>query len=136
MPGRYAEGTLLADDKYFHLVGTELFGRSLRLRVVRWLLQQPSLLVTQGEVAKAMDEKTTEAGKELDRLVALGMMDKHDRARGNSPQEYTRLDSHPLWGVLQQVVDTVEDLEPRRVSELPTRSPGRIAAAGRTKYKP
>ena len=82
-------------------LGKGLFGRSLRLQVALWALQQEgsSFYVTQ--VAQGVDYCASGVSVELSRLAGLGLLTPIADS-GSRRLYYIRTDS-PLWGVFEVV---------------------------------
>jgi hypothetical protein len=81
-------------------LGDRLFGRGLRLRIALWIASSGSKYFNQTEVATAVGETGPEVSTDLGRIVELGMLKKHPRARGNAPQYFQRLSS-PFWEIIE-----------------------------------
>jgi hypothetical protein len=91
-------------------VGDRLFGRTLRLRVARWVLQFEEASFFQSQAASGVGYSSPgEVAKELDRLVDLGMVLKNEPSAGDRRQYYTRVDDCPLWDVVRAAVAIVND---------------------------
>jgi len=99
-------------DKYLELVGERLFGRSLRLQVLAFVAAHPTGSTWQGEVCGAVNGKPTEIGKELDRLVAVGLLQPARRDSKASRKLYDRADDHPLWPPLTAVLEALHKAGP------------------------
>ena len=93
------------------LLGELMFGRKLRLRVLLWVWEQDGEF-HQTDAARGVEYSSTgEVGKELERLVALGMLTKFGRPSGVGAQFYVRAAEHPGWDIAGAVQRTVGYLE-------------------------
>lgn len=80
--------------------GELLFGRRIRLRVLLWVFRQGTQTFNQTEAARGIDySANSEVGKELERLVKLGMVRKFGRPGKVGPQIYVRVE-HPWWAIV------------------------------------
>ena len=80
-------------------LGELMFGRKLRLKVLLWAWERDGEF-HQTDAAKGVDYSSTgEVGKELERLVDLGMLRKFGRPSGVGAQFYGRIEEHPGWGI-------------------------------------
>ncbi|HEY7874574.1 MAG TPA: hypothetical protein VIG64_05575 [Actinomycetota bacterium] len=80
-------------------LGHILFGRRLRLRVLLWVLgaDQPFFLT---EAAQGIGYSASGVSAELERLVELGMLARHDPLPGERRVYYSRTDT-PLWNIIE-----------------------------------
>ena len=92
-----------------------LFGRSLRLKVAGWVLTRDDPVFYQTQAALGVGYPPSGVVQELDRLVGLGMVVRHDPTPGDRRQYYTRVES-PFWPIIQAALDALKDQEPARVS--------------------
>lgn len=100
------------DDKYRDLVSEQLFGRQMRLRVLAFVAAHPTGTTWQGQVSDAVGGNPTESGKELDRLVSIGLLQPPQRDSKASKKIYKRVDNHPLWAPLVTLLDTLDKAGP------------------------
>jgi hypothetical protein len=92
------------------LLGELMFGRKLRLRVLLWAWHQDGEF-HQTEAARGVEYSSTgEVGKELERLVGLGMLRKFGRPSGVGAQFYVRVAEHPGWDLAGAAARTVAHL--------------------------
>jgi len=89
-------------------LGEVLFGRSLRLAVAAWIRTNESEMFFQAEVAKGVDYAQSGVSQELDRLGALGMLQKVPRSPGDRRQYYLRTSS-PLWSIIDAALEVVDE---------------------------
>ena len=96
-------------------VSDRLFGRTLRLRVARWvLLSEPTFF--QSQAALGIRYSASEVTKELDRFVDLGMLIKIEPSAGDRRQYYTRVDDCPLWDIVRTALRAIGE-ESAKLSE-------------------
>jgi DNA-binding MarR family transcriptional regulator len=81
-------------------VGHSLFGRRLRLQVLLWILnfKEPAFFLS--EVAEGVHYSASGVSAELERLAALGMLNRHDALPGERRVYYSRTDSS-LWAIIE-----------------------------------
>lgn len=77
-----------------------LFGRSMRLPLLRWIRrrEEASFFITEARKATGYEQKDVSA--ELDRFAELGLLTKLERERGNDRQYFVRNDQSELWAVV------------------------------------
>lgn len=111
-------GKQAVTDRY----GELLFGRRIRLRVLLWTDAQGQRVFNQSEAARGIDYTATgEVGKELDRLVELGMLRKFSRSGNMGPQRYVRIE-HLGWGIARAVRAAVDGDNEANVATIPDTS--------------
>lgn len=91
-------------------VGHVLFGRSLRLTVLLWVLEQDGTPFYQSEAADGVDDAASAVRDELERFVEVGMLTKHERTAGERRQYYSSTDS-PLWAAVEATRQALLALE-------------------------
>lgn len=94
------------DDK-IAVLGDSLFGRALRLRVAYWVLRRDDPSFFQGEAVTGVSYSASGVAQELERLVKLGMIVRHERTPGDRRVYYTRSDS-ALWMIIEAAANAVE----------------------------
>lgn len=87
-------------------LGEKLFGRGLRLRVAAWVVGA-SRSFYQAEAADGVRYSASAVAQELERLVELGMLIRHDKPGGDRRQYYSRTDSS-LWRVITTALEMVD----------------------------
>jgi len=92
-------------------LGELMFGRKLRLKVLLWAWERDGEF-HQTDAARGVDYSSTgEVGKELERLVELGMVRKFGRPTGVGAQFYVRIADHPGWQVARAAWAAVDPVE-------------------------
>jgi hypothetical protein len=86
-------------------VGKQLFGRPCRLALALWIVRRDKPSFYQSEPPREVIPQG-ELGKELGRLVRLGMLDE-ERPDDARRVYYYRTDS-PLWKIIQAAADVIE----------------------------
>lgn len=83
-------------------LGKGLFGRALRLRVGLWVLEELDNGSTffQSEAALGVKYSVSGVVAELDRLVSLGMVQRHEPTDGDRRVYYSPIESS-YWGVVR-----------------------------------
>jgi len=89
-------------------LGDVLFGRGLRLAVAAWIRNSESELFFQSEVAKGVEYVQSAVSQELNRLIALGMVQKVPRSRGDRRQYYLRTNSQ-LWNIIDAALEVIDE---------------------------
>lgn len=108
-----------------------LFGRRIRLAVYLWVLVDSRGAFNQSTAARGVGYgSTAEVAKELERLVALGMLQKFPQTRNRGPQDYGLLE-HPYWAIIRSAL-TALDEEAASASRAPEEGGRRLSSAGRS----
>jgi hypothetical protein len=81
------------------LVGRNLFGRRLRLRVLLWVLSADETFFLK-EAADEIGYSASGVRDEFERLVDLGMLLRNPPLAGDRRTYYSRTDS-PLWDIIE-----------------------------------
>ena len=89
-----------------------LFGRRLRLQVASWILLHEQASFFQGQAAQGIGYSAGEVTKELNRLVDLGMIIRHEISAGDRRQYYTRVDECPFWEIIRVARAAVDQEQP------------------------
>lgn len=100
--------SILYNNDVLQRVGAKLFGRALRLRVAAWVLLQEGETFFQGEAAQALAYSPSAVAEELEKLVDLGMLIKHEKTPGDRRQYYSKV-ATPLWNVISAAVGAIEE---------------------------
>ncbi len=88
-------------------VGSALFGRAIRLRLLVWVRTHDEPFF-QSQAARAIDYSGVSAvAKELDMLERLGMVRKFGRPNRTGRQNYLREDA-PLWAVVDATLAAID----------------------------
>jgi hypothetical protein len=90
-------------------VGKLLFGRPCRLSLALWIVRHDKPRFFQSEPTRDVIQPG-ELGKELGRLVRLGMLEE-ERPDGERRVYYTRTNS-PLWKIIEAASHSVDDVGP------------------------
>jgi DNA-binding MarR family transcriptional regulator len=86
-------------------LGDRLFGRALRLRVAAWILSEAEESFFQGQVAAGVNYTASAVADELERLVELRMIVRHDKLAGDRRLYYSKTAS-PLWDIIGHAIRT------------------------------
>ncbi|MEP7223755.1 MAG: hypothetical protein ABI783_02190 [Actinomycetota bacterium] len=93
------------EDKLAAL-GEGLFGRALRLRVAYWVMSREDPSFFQTEAVTGVGYAASGVVQELNRLVRLGMITRHEKTPGDRRLYYTRSES-PLWKIVHAAAAAV-----------------------------
>lgn len=99
-------------------VGHLMFGRGLRLRVAAWILGHGvDQAFYQGEAAQGVGYSASAVTTELERLVELQMLSKHEPTAGERRVYYTPAGNHPLWEAFGVALAAIDRDDARDVAE-------------------
>lgn len=90
------------------VLGDRLFGRSLRLRLALWILNQQGASFYQGEAALGVSYSAGGVATDLDRLVELGMLIREEGAQ-DGRRQYYRQTASPFWKIIEAARNALAD---------------------------
>ena len=91
-------------------LGSGIFGRPLRLRVLLWVRAKDGVFF-QSQAARGVEYSGVSAvAKELDTLEQLGMVRKYGRPSNTGRQNYIRI--HSPWWAIVDAAQAALDSEP------------------------
>jgi hypothetical protein len=85
-------------------ISEHIFGRSCRLPLMLWLLENPKDRIYQSEPPTEVGARTA-IRQELDRLARAGMLEE-ERPDGDSRVYYVRTES-PLWEIVRAAAQVI-----------------------------
>lgn len=98
---------ILYDNDALQRIGAKLFGRALRLRVAAWVFLHEGETFFQGEAAQALAYSPSAVAAELEKLVDLEMLVRHEKTSGDRRQYYSRV-ATPLWDVISAALGAID----------------------------